>query len=260
MTDRWLIHRHLAEQTDERLQFVRSVPQHILLAGADADISRSLLAKRYPKAAFSEYDPRPEFLQAAAEGRKTGLLAKLAGKAVPQHCQSMTAPLPEAAADMLWANLSLITAADSAAVFRNWARALKPDGLLFFTHFGIDSLQSLRTCLKTAGIDIRSPTLIDMHDLGDLLLENGFYDPVTDTARLELSYASPSAFWQDMDTLGLWSALGFSDEPAARALVGQQIAAGGFTLTLETVYGHAVKKPVAPEGASVVQFYPRKTE
>ena len=33
--DRWQIHRHLAEQADQRLQIVKTVPRRILLAGAD---------------------------------------------------------------------------------------------------------------------------------------------------------------------------------------------------------------------------------
>ena len=94
LSDRWLIHRHIARQTDERLAIVTRTPQHILLVGADADESRSLLAARYPKAAFSEYDPRADFLQAAAAGRKSGLLAKLAGKTVAQHRQALETPLP----------------------------------------------------------------------------------------------------------------------------------------------------------------------
>ena len=49
---RWQIHRHLAQDTDERLQLVRNAPKRIMLIGADADISRSLLAARYPDAVF----------------------------------------------------------------------------------------------------------------------------------------------------------------------------------------------------------------
>ena len=59
----WQVHRHLAEHADQRLTLVRNVPKHILLAGADADISRSLLAKRYPQAVFEEYDSRADFWQ-----------------------------------------------------------------------------------------------------------------------------------------------------------------------------------------------------
>ena len=33
---RWQIHRHLAQDTDERLQLVRNAPKRIMLIGADA--------------------------------------------------------------------------------------------------------------------------------------------------------------------------------------------------------------------------------
>lgn len=69
---RWQIHRHLAQDTDERLQLVRNAPKRIMLIGADADISRSLLAARYPDAVFEEYDPNAEFLKTAAAARKGG--------------------------------------------------------------------------------------------------------------------------------------------------------------------------------------------
>ncbi len=256
--DHWQIHRHLARDMDERLQLVRHVPQHIMLVGADADESRSLLAERYPKAVFSEYDPRPTFLQAAAEVRKPNLWQKLTGKSIPQYCRDLDEPLPEAAADMLWANLSLITAESPVPVFENWARALKTNGLLFFTHFGIDSLQALAGRLKKCGIACETPMLFDMHDLGDMLFHHGFYDPVMDTAKLELNYRHADTFWQDMDTFGLWASLEFDDKAAAKAAVDKMFADGSLnSITLETVYGHAVKKQALPQGESLVQFYPK---
>ena len=255
---RWQIHRHLAQDTDERLQIVRNAPKRILLVGADADISRSLLAVRYPNAVFEEYDPRADFLQIAAAARKSGFWQKLTGKTVPQHCQALTDPLPEASADMLWANLSLPRAGEILPVLQNWANALKTDGLLFFTHFGRDSLTELTGRLKDAGIACETPTLIDMHDLGDMLADNGFYDPVTDTAKLELSYRKAATFRQDMETLGLWNALKFSDAQAADAFVDKIFETEGrLNITLETVYGHAVKKLVLPQGENVVRFFPK---
>lgn len=171
---RWQIHRHLAQDTDERLQLVRNAPKRIMLIGADADISRSLLAARYPDAVFEEYDPNADFLKTAAAARKGGFWQKLTGKTIPQHCQALTAPLPEASADMLWANLSLSRSDDILPVLKNWAAALKTDGLLFFTHFGRDSLTGLTGRLNHEGIECEAPTLIDMHDLGDMLADNGF--------------------------------------------------------------------------------------
>ena len=95
--DRWLIHRRLAEDNDERLTLVTVIPEHITLIGADADTSRSLLAQRYPKATFAEYDPRADFLQAAADMRKLGLWQKLAGKNVTQLCQKPSLRMSAAA-------------------------------------------------------------------------------------------------------------------------------------------------------------------
>lgn len=258
--DCWQIHRHLAEQADQRLQIVKTVPRRILLAGADGDNSRRLLAARYPKAAFAEYDPRPECLRDAADKRGGGLLSKLAGKTVPQHCQALSAPLPEASADMLWSNLGLATEHNPVAVFASWARALQTDGLLFFTHFGRDTLLELTDTLAQQGIAARRPALIDMHDLGDMLADSGFYDPVTDTARLKLEYRTADTFLQDMDTLGLWHALDFDDPAAARtAIAGLWQRQTPTELTLETVFGHAIKKKILPTGENEVHFFPRKT-
>ena len=257
--DRWLIHRRLAEDNDERLTLVTVIPEHITLIGADADTSRSLLAQRYPKATFIEYDPRTDFLQAAADMRKLGFWQKLAGKNVPQHCQQIEDTLPINSTDMLWANLSLITAADPILAFENWAGALKTDGLLFFTHFGVDTLQEVTSYLKQQGIAFTTPLLFDMHDLGDMLFHHGFYDPVMDTSKITLTYQSAESFWQDMDTLGLWGSLCFDNEAEARAAIEHAWQNGAFnSITLETVYGHAVKKRVLPENESLVQFYSKK--
>lgn len=256
---RWQIHHRFAQNNDERLQLIRKAPEHILLFGADADISRSLLAARYPKATFEEYDPRQEFLDIAAQARKSGFWQKLTGKTIPQHCQNLTTPLPEASCDMLWANLSLITTHELLPAFKTWAKALKTDGLLFFTHFGQDTLSDLRCRLNKYNVSCETPTLIDMHDIGDMLFDNGFYDPVMDTAKLELSYKKPETFWQDMHTLGLWNAMQFSDSQAAENIVNQIFAQeGGLTITLETLYGHAVKKLLLPDGENVVQFFSKK--
>lgn len=261
-TDRWLVHRRLAEDTDQRLPLIAAAPQHILLFGADGDCSRRLLAARYPQATFSEYDSRADSLREAAALRQTGFWQRLTGKGqtLPQHCQAPTHPLPEARADWLCSNLGLVSAAaDPVPVIENWARALKTDGLLFLTHFGLDTLAEIIGYLKARNIRVESP-FTDMHDLGDMLFHHGFYDPVMDTAKLQLAYTRAETFWQDMDTLGIWPAMRFTDEAAARAAVNQGFAQGLLhTVTLETVFGHAVRKLQLPENESLVQFHPRRS-
>lgn len=255
----YLIHQHFAHETISRLALLRHAPQKIALVGADGDISRQQLATLYPQATFTEYDHRPEHLQAAAALRPSRWLDKFKKNTLTQIQQHLTDPLPEAQADLLWSNLALLWADDVVAVLENWSRALKKDGLLFFSHFGRDTLPEIRAILLANGITCAAPTLVDMHDLGDMLFHHGFYDPVTDTAELVLTYQNPDTFWQDMDNTGVWAALRVSDDTAARAIVQDAWQTGELTqITLETVFAHAIKKIRLPENESVVQFYPRK--
>ena len=254
------IHAHIAEQMDSRL-LLRRQPQTILLHGADHDTSRRLLAQRYPQATFSEYDHRPQWLAQAAQARRaqSGWLGKISGKGqIPQTQLSPTFRLPENSAEMLWSNLMLHHADNIGDTLANWSQALHDNGLLFFSHLGDQSLPEIRQILRQHALPYSAPTLIDMHDLGDVLLEHQFYDPIVDTISLTLSYQSPAALLQDIAELGIWQALRPSDEAAAQNLVQQAWQQGSLkTLTLEIIQGHALRKTLLPENTHLVQFHPR---
>ena len=256
------IHAHIAEQMDSRLLLLRREPKTILLHGADNDISRRLLAQRYPHATFSEYDHREDWLQQAAQARRaqSGWLGKLSGKGqIPQqHCPPAFR-LPENSAEMLWSNLILHHADNISNTLANWSQALHDNGMLFFSHLGDQSLPEIRQILESHTLPYSAPTLVDMHDLGDALLEHHFYDPIVDTISLTLDYQSPSALLQDIAELGIWQALRPSDEAAAQNLVQQAWQQGSLkTLTLEIIQGHALRKTLLPENTYLVQFHPRK--
>ena len=58
--------------------------------------------------------------------------------------------------------------------------------------------------------------------------------------------------------LSLWQALQPENESAVRRLAEQAVADGRLArITLETVFGHAVKKLVLPQGENLVQFFPK---
>ena len=60
-----------------------------------------------------------------------------------------------------------------------------------------------------------------------------------------------------METLGLWNALKFSNPQAAKECVDKIFANEGcLNITLETVYGHAVKKLVLPQGGERGAVFP----
>lgn len=250
----YFLHHHLAEQADSRLAIVRHTPKHIILVGADGDFSRQKLAARYPQAKFSEYDPHPERLQHAAAQRQHGLLHKITGKHIAQHAQSPQDRLPEHHADMLWSNLNLVWADDLPATLSNWAQALQKDGLLFFTHFGADSLPEIRQIIDAPHFLLR-----DMHDVGDMLFHHGFYDPIMDTAQLHLDYENFATLQHDLQFTGLWRSLNVANADQAWQTLRHAWDKGALRqIRVEILHGHAIKKTVLPENEHVLQFYPRK--
>ncbi|PIT56291.1 hypothetical protein BHC44_01110 [Snodgrassella alvi] len=252
----WFLHAHLAATLDERLSILRQPPEHILLAAADGNESYRLLKMRYPHAQFQEFDSRDTYLQAAQAIRKTKLSwwQKLNGN-LP--AQTISDQLPgNQDADMVWSNLGLIHQADPIAVIKNWAEALQPDGLLFFSHFGPDTLKEVLTLWRAEGIVVKTPRLLDMHDLGDMLYQHSFYDPVMDMNTLTLQYTRAERFIDDMRTAGLWQSLQFDNEiDAIRILAKAWQDNDIHNVTLELVYGHGIKKQVLPDNAAPIQFY-----
>ena len=67
---------------------------------------------------------------------------------------------------------------------------LKVGGLAMFSCLGPATLRELRQALADAGLRTATPSFVDMHDFGDLLVENGFADPVMDQEILTLTYRS----------------------------------------------------------------------
>ncbi|ULJ63025.1 methyltransferase [Wielerella bovis] len=261
--EHWLIHRHFAEHMDSRLLLLRQAPQHILLHGADGDISRSLLAARYPQATLIEFESRTDFATQtlAIRQENSGWWAKISGKTnwVKQgNLKTINDYLPEQSADMLWSNLLLPYHAHTADLLDNWAQALQPNGLLFFTCLGADSFPELRAVFQAASIAYSAKGLPEMHDLGDLLLAHGFYDPIVDTAKLVLSYEKLDTLLQDLASIGVWQALSLDDNPPQCAIMAAWEQGLLREMTLETVFGHALKKQVLPNNAQPVQFYPRQ--
>ena len=110
--------------------------------------------------------------------------------------QALTAAdLQAGAAQLLWANMGLHGAADPQALMRQWQRALAVDGFLMFSTLGPGSLTALQTLYRDQGWAPPFAPFVDMHDLGDMLVEAGFADPVMDqeTAHADLGLARGAA-------------------------------------------------------------------
>lgn len=253
------IHAHFAQALDYRFTLLRHTPEHILLLGADGYL-RQLLSQRYPKTKLTEIDARTLWLAQSQQKNQTRFLDKLTQKH-QQIQQDWQAALPSNSCQILISNLTLSFSHDLKHTFANWANALQTNGMLFFTHLGQDSLPELRALLNQHQIAHQNPLLMDMHDLADSLPNHYFQDTIVDTAQLVLTYASSETLWQDLTNLNVWQLLNIAQNDLAhvQALIQSAHHSGSLTqITLETQFGHAIKKIQLPENEQVMQFYPQR--
>jgi malonyl-CoA O-methyltransferase len=248
----WL-HAALADRMAERLDWIKADVSRIvqwqpLWGGGDAALRR-----RYPQATHTWVELHPS---APRQLR-------------PAWWQPWRAPRaelrgPDAVADgqaqLLWAGHGLHGALNLRATLAAWHRALAVDGFVLFSCWGPDSLIELRRAYAAEGWGPVTPAWVDLHDIGDLLVETGFAEPVMDQERLTLTWADAEALWRDLAALGgnvhadRFAALRTPRwrqrwlDAITRHLGGPD---GRLALTLEFVVGHALKPAprlaVAPE-------------
>lgn len=151
--------------------------------------------------------------------------------------------------DLVVANMVLQAVLDVPALFARWHGLLAPGGVAAFAAPGPGTLPELRTVYAREGWPPPSPLFIDMHDLGDMLVEAGFATPVLDQETLVLTFADAASALAELRGLG--GNLHPSRHPGLRTprfrerllrgLEGCRDRAGRVTLTFEIAYGHGFR-------------------
>ena len=241
----WL-HEEVARRMEDRLQWIKRTP----VAWADWQPARgglaghALVARRYPAAACHVVEHQPAHAEVARAALAKPWWRRLGGPPLE------FGPPPDDSLEMLWANMQLHTAADPQALLAQWHRALAVDGFLMFSCLGPDTMRELRAVYAQAGWPPPGHEFTDMHDWGDMLVGQGFAEPVMDMERLTLSYETPARLLAELRELG--ANLHPGRFPALRgrrwrqrldaALAeGLRGADGRLHLTFEVIYGHALK-------------------
>jgi len=254
-----VLQREIGGRMAQRLDYVRISPATILDAGCGTGEAAGELAARYPGATILGVDIALPMVDAACRRIRAqqSLLQRLLAPLTPGRaaaprfaCADLNAlPLPAASVDLVWSNLALQWVNDLPRALAEFARALRVGGLLSFTTFGPDTLREVRDAF--AGIDDATHTsrFVDMHDIGDLLVQAGFADPVMDMEILTMTFASPQALLADLKAIGATN----RTRGRPRGLMGRARFAratraleasrrdGRIPATFEVVYGHAWK-------------------
>ncbi|MDO4636122.1 MAG: methyltransferase domain-containing protein [Lautropia sp.] len=238
---------------DERLEPMQFEGVSCVLdLGCGLGRSLPVLARRFPQAELLALDMADGPLMACrrtderARRGLQGLLTRIRAGNRPQtrppHWIAADAhrlPLAEGSVSVIWSNLVFHWFDDPLAVLRECYRVLRPQGLLVFSAFGVDTCCELRSreadssaqnlrwrqmpgdaVTQAAG---QWPSLQDMHDWGDAMVEQGFDAPVMDTEHLRLTYTSAQALHDDLVAFGF---------PAVSDVMVP-------ALTVELVFGHA---------------------
>ena len=240
----WL-HAEVAGRMAERLPVVRLEPSTVLDWWGYTGASAALLRAAYPKARRVVFEPDEALLARSRDASQRPWWTARRGAAVVVRGQE---PQP-GAAQLLWANMMLHAVADLPAMFERWQRALAVDGFLMFSTLGPDTLRELHALYRRLGWPAPGAPFVDMHDLGDMLIDAGFADPVMDQERLTLTWDSPQALLAELRQLGAnASPARFAGLRTPRwrdrlhdALATLAAADGRIAMSFEVVYGHAFK-------------------
>jgi malonyl-CoA O-methyltransferase len=196
----------------DRLGFYLEAPERVIDVGAGTGRGTALLRKRYPKAQVVAMDLALPMLRAAK--KHVSWL-----KPFQRVCAEATAlPLPDHSVDVLHSNLCFQWIDDLPALFGECVRVLKPGGLLVYSTFGPDTLKELRAAWAQADEQPHVSRFLDMHDLGDAMINAGLRDPVLDVDRYTLTYSEPRMLLKELQGLGATNA----DRERERHLLGKR--------------------------------------
>lgn len=271
-----VLEREIGQRMAERLALVKLEPAAILDAGCGTGEGLAELRTRFPRAAIAGLDIAFAMLTAArrrldASGAERRTLARLFGARAPRPSGALVCadlrrlPFAADAFDLVWSNLALQWIDDPPVAFAEFRRVLRVGGLLTFTTLGPDTLAELKTAFAAVDRTPHVSRFVDMHDLGDMLLDVGFAEPVMDMEKLSLTYVDADALMRDLKATGARNATA----GRRRGLTGrrrwgrlaQALEAfrrdGRLLATFEVVYGHAWKPAprAAADGRAIVRVH-----
>lgn len=251
------LQKTVGDELLERLQWLKMEPRQVLDVGAGVGRLTRVLSKQYKPAEIYAIDISRKMLK-EAEKKAPFWFSK-------QHfvcADAAQLPFADDSVDLLVSNLMLQWSNDIQAIFVEFARVLKPDGALFFSTFGPDTLKELRQSWATVDNANHVNHFPDMHNLGDALLQAGFSDPVMDIDWFQFSYSDVKSLMTELKYIGahnltagrLRGLMGKGKFKAMLAAYEEYRSKEGLLpATYEVVYGHALgKKPAPPAGTVAI--------
>jgi malonyl-CoA O-methyltransferase len=237
------LQKMVGENLLERLEWLKFEPQHILEVGAGIGRLSRALSQQYQNAEVYSIDISITMAQIAHQ--------KAFNEVAQPHficADGAQLPMADNSIDLLMSNLMLQWCNDIQTIFAEFARVLKPDGALFFSTFGPDTLTELRHSFAQVDDAIHLNQFLDIHDIGDTLLQVGLTNPVMDVDWFQFTYNDVKQLMLELKHIGAHNMTtgrprGLMGKDKFRAMLTAyeqyRLPDDSIPATYEIVYGHA---------------------
>jgi malonyl-CoA O-methyltransferase len=266
--------KEIASRMNDRLDYIKLEPKRVLDIGSGLGIDYKLLSSKYPAANVYALDLTIDMLKQYNKNLKEqSIISKLFSKLQKNSkynklicANAISLPITSQSMDLVWSNLTLpyINIKDFKNYFVEINRVLKLGGTFLVSGLGVDSLEQLRQ------LGLSTYNFPDMHLIGDILVEVGFTNPVTDIDIIKLEYDNLSQLLADIKYIGgsrmldkyLTKTTSKTIEDKYKELENnfwQMTDCNKFPLTLEVYYAHAWKDKIRKDlvsGRSIISFHP----
>ena len=238
--------QEIAERILQRLEFIRIQPIRILDLGSGTGILSNELKKVFPSAEIVALDFSENMLRQNVSSWKT------CGDAEQM-------PFQDQRSDLVISNLMLHWSQNLFGLSEEIHRVLKPQGLFMFSMLGADTLTEMHHAWRSVDNNAHVNDFVDMHDMGDCLLQVGMADPVMDMEHIVLTYKTMDRLFEDMHFSG---SILLHENRSSGLITPRQLERfkqayellrdndGRLPVTVEMIYGHAWKNELNNRGVS----------
>ncbi len=193
--DNYAVLQHeIAERLIDRLSFFKESPKCILEIACATGHFTGKLSQLYPDAHITAIDISSEMIQIASHKnlKNVTLLEQDIFKSAFKAGQF----------DAIIFNLFPCDHADLPRLLERCYAWLSVNGFLMFSTYGVDTLKELRRAFSEVDHHAHVNEYMDLHPIGDLMLNLGFFQPVMNVEWVTLTYRNLHAFWADLKGIG----------------------------------------------------------
>jgi malonyl-CoA O-methyltransferase len=233
--DNAFLQNEIASRLAEKLKVISIKPQTIIDLGSGTGLLSNKTAEIFPNANLICVDFAQQSLLKNSQNLKV-------------CANAYELPFASNSVEFIVSNLMMQWCADLKALFNECFRVLKPEGLILFTTFGPDTLKELKRSWSAVDNSTHVNNFIDMHDIGDQMLQSGFQSPIMEMENITLTYEKVLDLMHDLKSIGAQNVGNRSKALTGKTKFKKMIEMyesyrtdGKLPATYEVIYGHAWK-------------------